>query len=204
MWQAAFSQLLLETWNILWAIAAELWVGWWVLEPFRAQGPELGNFWLEDGCKVLYVMAGQRFATADREGVHPHPSSLAGDSAQRPRRALTPKVRGCSLKLGWDWTHPGWRRSAETSPALWITPLCSELWSPIADANSEPLPQIQAQQWERAALLSGPGRAGCQGEGAGGLIGAGVSGRAGAALPPRALRAAAPARSSLPGDRARN
>lgn len=46
-------------------IAAELWVGWWVLEPFGAEGPELEEVWLGDGYKVLCVMAGQRFATAE-------------------------------------------------------------------------------------------------------------------------------------------
>lgn len=42
------------------------------------------------------------------------------------------------------------------------------LWSPAAGANTATLPQIQAQQWEAAVLLSGPGRRRrWQGEGAG-------------------------------------
>lgn len=54
-----------QTWDILWVIAAEL-QGWCVLEPFRAEGPELGKVWLANGCKVLCVLSGHCFATAEQ------------------------------------------------------------------------------------------------------------------------------------------
>lgn len=89
MCRAAFSSWLplnLETWDLLWPGAAEPWVGWWVLEPFGAEGPELGETQHGDGCKVLHLVARQCCATLGKDALHPHPSSLVGDGARRRRR----------------------------------------------------------------------------------------------------------------------
>lgn len=101
MWQAAFSRLLQETWDILWVIAAEL----WVLEPFRAEEPELGEVWLGNGCEVLRVMSGQCFGMAEQGRSVPLSLLPGGGQVHRDLAGSSPQ-RSVGAPCGSDGTEP--------------------------------------------------------------------------------------------------
>lgn len=121
---------------------------WWVLEPFGAVGPELGEALKRDGCKVLHVVARQHFATTGQGWSASSSLLLDGglgtETLQGPPTLLyrsdgAEPIQDCSKAL--------------KPPTFWITMPQSWLWGPAANTNTKTLPQMCRQHWEKPLLL---------------------------------------------------
>lgn len=110
-------------------------MGWWVLEPFGAEGPELREALKVDGCKVMHVFARQHFATTG-QGWSTSSSLLPGGGlgTETPQGPPTlPYMLG-----GAEPIQNG--SKALKPPTFWITVPQSGLWGPAADTNTKTLP----------------------------------------------------------------